>query len=369
MIFDAFERTGGTQRATIGIKAHRVVADLPLGDEVVIVLLDVLRLRRGGGVALIDFYELGHLIVGGNELVSRSGSSAGLFIHKAVNHRIGITGHKLPAFEGVALAHREHLLVLNLLQNRIAGDHPERSGGRSIAFCDLSPVRQVDEVRIVLGITGTNDDGMVLRHRNVGAGSHRLAFRGGPATELVFRVVGIVEIILIRQHDYRLLANNDIVIDGITVRVLNLYAGGLEYSFSSKVAAFVLHPHHDRLSAVELIVYRGSVRHLVKILPVGLGWSGILIVSDPIGSNTRATVILDEGNAVIVDTLTSVGKGKGGGVLRGVSSLDKRNLIVEECSDIGLRSLGFITILVFDRKLEDPFTVLAVLVENKVRNL
>ena len=109
----------------------------------------------------------------------------------------------------------------------------------------------------------------------------------------------------------------------------------LEDGFVAHIVALVAHPHDQRVGALNLLLESVRVLSEGKSNPIFICWSSTQIISHPIGSYARTTVVLDEGDAILVDALAGVGQGDGGDITPGVLALDEGMLIILESRDVG----------------------------------
>ncbi len=172
---------------------------------------------------------------------------------------------------------------------------------------------------------------------------------------------------IFRKNDDRFITDNKIVVNGVTVDILNPDMRRLEYRFVSHVAAFVSDPDDQRLRIGNLIFKRIAVLGKRKFFPVGFGRFGINVIGDPISRNARTAVILNKGNTVFVNSRTGIGQGDGRNILSGILPFDIRMILIQEGRNIGRKIFGSFAVLVFNNQCESITAGFAVFVKHKVR--
>ena len=198
---------------------------------------------------------------------------------------------------------------------------------------------------------------MVVGNGNVSAGVNRIAtVARHPTRELVVGILRIIKVALIRKHNNGLLADNNVVVDGIAIGILHHNARRLEDRLVAHIAAFVAHPHNNRLHVYQIIVERVLVDGSADNLPVVFSRRRVHVVGHPISRYAGAAVILDERDAVIIDAHASVGQRDSGHVFGSIGALDIGLLLIEEDREESLRCLGFVALLIFDSQFENPFS-------------
>ena len=355
-ILDGFH---GAKGAAVGVQADLVDARYPLGNQIVFV-----ELNARVGVGRVVQHHVGNLVGRINQHVVGGRGRACLAIHQGIGRSVVIRGDKLPSGEGIAFAGQSEVLSLSVdlrLNGRTGRHRGEGAIGRglvhtAIAELNGAAIGQVADVHSVLGVVRTDDDGIILIGLGNVARGNIVAIGGNPTGELVVLVTGIGS--LVGNDDDGVLADDIVVVDGIAVLVLHLNVNRLEHGLGALVAALVLVVHNNGLLGVDLHVEGVAVSY-IDILPVFLRGNIGLVVRHPVGGDTRTTVLLDEGDAVLVDALATVGQRDGCHIARRVLALNLGQHLVAEGSNIGLGNLGILAIGIGDRQLKGVATGLA----------